>query len=231
MNKGWGQATGYSCVFPSVLWQWWLSRLKVIQSVKNLSSTNPRGFLLEQLSEAVFIEWKTQVQLEKWPLNSNNSFFNVIIVYSSTFVTTSLSTFMISNPVSQHATLAATLSRPLAIRLSREKHRRGNTRSVCWSRSVGQKSFPPSPTYATRSYLTSEFWQCSSRMWPLHMLTELIVHQSCCWYGDKCRQPELSNDAGFVYTLLNTDCRPAVSRIWAIIACQITSHGTISMRF
>jgi len=151
------------------------------------------------------------------------------IFYGLAFLKNSLSAFIMSKPVSQGRTVAATLSRPLAMCLSRPKFRRGNTKSVSRSRSVGQKSFTPSPTYAMTSYLTSDLRQCSSRIWPLHMLTWLKLHQSWWWYGNSCKQPELSNDAGFVYTLLNTECRPAVSSMCSITACTHTFHSTINI--
>lgn len=82
---------------------------------------------------------------------------SLLIFYSLPPITTSLSTFMISNPVSQDPTLAATLSRAFVMHSSSGKHRRGNTMSVSRSRTVGQKSFSPSPTNATTSYFTADF--------------------------------------------------------------------------
>ena len=148
--------------------------------------------------------------------------------YPLTFMKTSFNAFIMSCPVSQGHTIAATLSRPSATCLSRGKFRRGNTMSVSRSRNVGQKSGSPSPTNATTSYLMLDFRQCSSRMSPLHMLAGLKLHQSCRWYGDRCRQPALSNDAGFVYTLLNINRRPLVSSMCSIIACP--SRMTINTK-
>jgi len=161
--------------------------------------------------------------LSKWPIIL---LCNVIYI-----INTSLSAFIISKPVSQGLTLALTLSRPLVICSSSGKPRRGNTMSYSWRRSVGQKSFSPSPTKATTSYLMLDFWQCSSRMWPLHMLAGLILHQSCVWYGDRCRQPELSNEDGFVYTLLNIDCSLCFSSMCSIIAysTNMTTNKNINL--